>query len=108
MTLVPSTEERPPLYEALLKPYSSQYYEIKVKNIATGFSEYMTNGVCIYVPEDVASRSFEKLPCVGKIIYEKELHNIEIVEARGTSIRDGFRVKKGYEEKIATALDTKK
>lgn len=103
LTLIPASDERPPLYIVLYEPYSSKY-QIKVKDISTEFSEYKSNGVCIYVSEDVAGRSFDKIPCMNKFIYTDELKNTEIIEARGKSIYNGFRVKEEYIEKIFTAL----
>jgi hypothetical protein len=62
-------------------------------NISTEFSEYKTNGVCVYISKDAASRSFDKLPCMNEFIYPNRPRKTGILEARGPSIRDGFRVR---------------
>jgi hypothetical protein len=103
LTLIPASDERPPLYIILYEPYSSKY-QIKVKDISTEFSEYKSNNISIYISEDVAGRSFDKLPCMNKFIYTDKLKNTEIIEARGTSIQNGFRVKEECVEKITTTL----
>jgi hypothetical protein len=103
---LPHAEEHLPLHYALLEPYSAKNYQIKEKNITTGFTEYKTKGILIYIPEDIISRSFDKLPCVSKTLYDK-LQGVkveEVVEARGPSIQDGFHVKEEYIKRIASSL----
>lgn len=82
----------------LIRPFSAKDQQLE-PNLLDSCTEYNTNGITIYVTKD--GNPFGRLPRAKNISPHivsphGKLQSVETVEARGYSLKDGFRTKKEY------------
>lgn len=81
------------LSRILYRPYSIED-KMRANDIKTDFSIYqLNNNVTIYISNGTYGMCFDKLPCTCNVTEEWKFQDIKGVEARGTTLQDGFRPK---------------
>ncbi|NDV67287.1 hypothetical protein [Dysgonomonas sp. 25] len=92
---------RKPFSSILIQPYSSMN-QAEAKGIHyKPFTIYKLGELDIYMSADkIHGVTYDMLPATSLFPIENQVkfQNIETVEARGTTLQDGFRPKKGYTE----------
>lgn len=94
--------------DVFFKPCVSKY-KVKSTNVVPGFSTYNMNGLRIYISEDAKGRTFDKLPATSNEGFPVSpsvttIQHISTVEARGTSLQEGFRTKSEYLQILDTMI----
>ncbi len=91
--------DKPQLYSLLIMPYNSQLLVEKMQGWEIEYEPLdIGNGVIIYTTDHESACTFDKLPATSSIVggLHKKFQDISSIEARGTSLQEGFRAKEGY------------